>query len=111
MKGRYHVSSEHSVLQAEQPQLSQPVLIGKVFHSMDRFCGPPLYALQQVHVSPVLRAPHMNTVLQVRLHQFLNQLRRFIFTFYYTLRLDALNTNYSQILHSDPLTKILQDPC
>lgn len=49
----------------------------------------------------------MDTVLQVRL----NQLKRFIFTFYYTLRLDASTTNYSQILHSDPLTQIFQDPC
>jgi len=36
---------------------------------MDHFCGPPLDALQQVHVSPVLRAPHLDTVLQVRPHQ------------------------------------------
>ena len=36
---------------------------------MDHFCGPPLDALPQVHISPVLRAPHLETVLQVRLHQ------------------------------------------
>ena len=36
--------------QAEQSQLFQPLLTGKVFHPLDHFCGPPLDALQQVHV-------------------------------------------------------------
>ena len=35
---------------------------------MDYFCGPPLTMLQQVQVSPVLRTPHLDTVLQVRSH-------------------------------------------
>ena len=35
---------------------------------LDHFCGPPLDALQQLHVSPVLRTPHLNAVLQVRPH-------------------------------------------
>jgi len=47
------------LLQAEQPQLSQPVLTGEVFHPWDYFCGPPLDTLQQVRVSPVLRTPHL----------------------------------------------------
>ena len=42
MKGCYQVTSEPSLFQAEQPQLSQPVLTGEVFHSLDHFCGPPL---------------------------------------------------------------------
>ena len=33
------------------------------------FCGPPLDTLQQDLVSPVLRTPHLDTVLQVRPHQ------------------------------------------
>ena len=36
---------------------------------MGCFCGPPLDALQQVHVFPVLRIPHLDTVFQVRSHQ------------------------------------------
>ena len=51
LKGHYLVTLEPSLPQAEQFQLFQSVLRGEVFHSMDRFCGPPLYALQQVHVS------------------------------------------------------------
>ncbi|KAK4831211.1 hypothetical protein QYF61_016048 [Mycteria americana] len=33
----------------KQPQLSQPFLIGEVFHPSDNFCGPPLDLLQQIH--------------------------------------------------------------
>ena len=44
---------EPSLPQAEQPQLSQPVLIGEVYYLLDHFCGPPLDVLQEVHVSPV----------------------------------------------------------
>ncbi|KAK4812348.1 hypothetical protein QYF61_017125 [Mycteria americana] len=54
---------------AEQPQLSQPVLVGEVFHPSDHFCGPSLDPLQQVHVFPVLRAPELDTILQVGSHQ------------------------------------------
>ncbi|KAK4817066.1 hypothetical protein QYF61_027095 [Mycteria americana] len=49
---------------AEQPQLSQPVLIGEVFHPSDHFCGPPLDLLL-VHVLPVLSTPELDAVLQV----------------------------------------------
>ena len=52
-----------SLLQAEQPQLSQPFLIGEVLHLSDHFCGPPLDPLQQVHVFPVLRGPELDVVL------------------------------------------------
>jgi len=58
-KTGYQVSPEPSFLQDEQPQLSQPVLIGEVFCHLDRFCGTPLNVLQQFHVSPVLRTPHL----------------------------------------------------
>ena len=44
--------------------LSQSVLVGVVFHPLDLFCGPPLEALQQVHVFPVRRTPHLDAVLQ-----------------------------------------------
>ncbi|KAK4816043.1 hypothetical protein QYF61_011051 [Mycteria americana] len=56
-------------LSAEQPQLSQPFLIGEVLQPPDHFCGPPLDLLQQVHVFPVLRAPELDAVLQVGSHQ------------------------------------------
>ncbi|KAK4810749.1 hypothetical protein QYF61_007723 [Mycteria americana] len=62
---------------AEQPQLSQPFLIGEVFHPSDHFCGPPLDPLQQVHVFPVLRTPELDAVLQCTLpahiHFFIHQ--------------------------------------
>ena len=40
-----------------------------MFHPLDHFCGHPLNALQQAHVSPVLRTPHLDAVLQVSSHQ------------------------------------------
>jgi len=40
-----------------------------VFHPSDRFCGPPLDLIQQVHVFPVLRAPELGSGLQVESHQ------------------------------------------
>ncbi|KAK4807049.1 hypothetical protein QYF61_018390 [Mycteria americana] len=49
---------------AEQPQLSQPVLIGEVFHPSDHLRGPPLDPLKQVHVFLVLRTPELDAVLQ-----------------------------------------------
>ena len=48
LKGCYHVSPQPSIFQAEQPQVSQPVLIWAVLHPLDHFCGPPLEVLQQV---------------------------------------------------------------
>ncbi|KAK4832298.1 LOW QUALITY PROTEIN: hypothetical protein QYF61_021697 [Mycteria americana] len=52
---------------AEQPQLSQPVLIGEVLQPSDYFHGPPLDLLQQLHVLLVLRAPELDAVLQPRI--------------------------------------------
>ncbi|PKU38867.1 phospholipase a1 member hypothetical protein [Limosa lapponica baueri] len=66
LKGCYKVSTEPSLLQAEQPQLSQPVLIGEVLQPSDHFCGPPVDLLQNVHVLPVLRPPELDAVLQMR---------------------------------------------
>ena len=40
-----------------------------MFHPLDHFCGPSLDALQQLHVSPALRTPHLYAVLQMRPHQ------------------------------------------
>ena len=37
-----------------------------MFHPLDHFCGPLLDVLQQVCISPVLRAPHLDAVLQQR---------------------------------------------
>ena len=69
LKGHYQITSQPFLLQAEEPQLSQPVLIGEVFHPMDHICNPPLDVLQQIHVSPVQRTPLVDVVLQVRSHQ------------------------------------------
>ncbi|KAK4823325.1 LOW QUALITY PROTEIN: hypothetical protein QYF61_000927 [Mycteria americana] len=41
----------------------------EVLQPLDHFCGPPLDLLQQLHVLLVLRAPELDTVLQVRSHQ------------------------------------------
>ncbi|KAK4831138.1 hypothetical protein QYF61_015441, partial [Mycteria americana] len=55
---------EGKAAEAEQPQLSQPVLVGEVLQPSDHFCGPPLDLLQQLHVLLVLRAPELDAVLQ-----------------------------------------------
>ncbi|KAK4806259.1 LOW QUALITY PROTEIN: hypothetical protein QYF61_013403 [Mycteria americana] len=68
LKSHNKFSAEPSLLQAEQPQLSQPFLIGEVFQPSDHFCGPPLDQLQQLHVFPVLRAPELDAVLQLLSH-------------------------------------------
>ncbi|KAK4824907.1 LOW QUALITY PROTEIN: hypothetical protein QYF61_021422 [Mycteria americana] len=65
----YKVSPEPCLLQAEQPQLSQPVLVGEVLQPSDHFRRPPLDPLQQLHVLLVLRAPELEAVLQVGSHQ------------------------------------------
>ncbi|KAK4820994.1 hypothetical protein QYF61_009460 [Mycteria americana] len=64
LRGWNKVSLQPSLLQAEQPQLSQPVLVAEVLQPSDHFCGPPLDPLQQLHVLLVLRAPELDTVLQ-----------------------------------------------
>jgi len=69
LEGCYKVSLEPSLLQVEQPQRSQPFLIGEVFQHSDHFLGPPLDPLQQAYVCPVPRAPELDAVLQVESHQ------------------------------------------
>ncbi|KAK4825745.1 LOW QUALITY PROTEIN: hypothetical protein QYF61_002184 [Mycteria americana] len=69
LEGCYKVSPQPSLLQAEQPQLSQPVLVGEVLQPSGHFCGPPLDPLQQLHVLLVLRTPELDAVLQVGSHQ------------------------------------------
>ena len=61
--------SPQSLLQTEQAQLSQPLPLGEVFHSLDHFCGPSLDTLQQIRISPALRTSHLDAVLQMRSHQ------------------------------------------
>ncbi|KAK4822675.1 hypothetical protein QYF61_019042 [Mycteria americana] len=69
VEGCYKVSPEPSLLQAKQPQLSQPVFIGVVLQPSDHLCGPPLDSLQQVHVLLMLGTPEPNAVLQVGSHE------------------------------------------
>ncbi|KAK4810922.1 hypothetical protein QYF61_013330 [Mycteria americana] len=69
LKCCHKVSLEPSLLQAEQPQLSQPVLIGEVFQPSDHFCGPPLDLLQQACVFLILETPELDAVLQVGSHE------------------------------------------
>ncbi|XP_027599588.1 E3 ubiquitin-protein ligase makorin-1 isoform X1 [Pipra filicauda] len=44
LEGRNKVTPEPSLLQAEQPQLSEPFLIGEVFHPSNHLHGPQLAA-------------------------------------------------------------------
>lgn len=46
-----------SLLQAEQPQLSQLLLISHMFQSLNHLRGPSLDSLQYVHISLVLGSP------------------------------------------------------
>ncbi|KAK4815434.1 hypothetical protein QYF61_002649, partial [Mycteria americana] len=66
LKGCSKISPEPSLLQAEQPQLSQPFFIGQVFQPSDHFHGPPLDPLEQVHILLVLGTPERDTVLQTK---------------------------------------------
>ena len=69
LEGHYKVSSELSLLQAEEPQISQPVLTGEVLQTSDHLCGPPLDLLQQLCVLLVLEALELDAVLQVESHE------------------------------------------
>ncbi|KAK4831319.1 hypothetical protein QYF61_016808 [Mycteria americana] len=64
LEGYYKVSLEPSLLQAEQPQLSQPVFIAEVLQPSDHLHGPALDSLQQVHVLLMLGAPELDAVLE-----------------------------------------------
>lgn len=50
-------SSEPSLLQAKQFQLSQPFFIGEMLHSFNYLYGYSLYSFKYVHISLVLRSP------------------------------------------------------
>jgi len=65
LEGCYKVSSESSVLQAEDPQLTLPVPIREVLQPSSHLCGPPMDSLQQLHVLLVLGDSRTDTVLQV----------------------------------------------
>ncbi|KAK4826170.1 hypothetical protein QYF61_006032 [Mycteria americana] len=65
LEGCYKVSPEPSLLQAEQPQLSQPVFTGEVLQPSDHLCGPLLDSLQQLHVLLTLGTPELNAVVQM----------------------------------------------
>jgi len=69
LEGCNKVSLQPSLLQAEQPQLPQPFFKAELLQTSNHFSGPPLDPLQQVHSFPVLRAPELDTELQVRSHQ------------------------------------------
>ena len=60
MKGLNKISLEPSLLQANQPQLSQPVLIGEVFHLSDHFCGPNLDPLNRFDRTELLKASYVS---------------------------------------------------
>ncbi|KAK4816919.1 hypothetical protein QYF61_024929 [Mycteria americana] len=64
--------AQGDLINAEQPQLSQPVLAGEVLQPSHHFRGPPLDPLQQLHVLLVLRAPELDAVLQVPLDDILS---------------------------------------
>lgn len=62
-------SPEPSLLQAKQLQLSQPLLVWHMLHSLNYLCDPSLNLLQYVHVSLVLGSPEPDTALEVRSHE------------------------------------------
>lgn len=68
MKSSNKLSSKPYLLQTAQPHLSLCLHRGD-FHSSNKFHGPPLDLLQQVHVIPVLRIPELNTGLWAVSHQ------------------------------------------
>ena len=63
LEGCSIVSLELSLLEAEQPQLSQPFLTGEVLQPSDHFGGPSPDLLQQVHVFRVLEARDLDAGL------------------------------------------------
>jgi len=58
-----------SLLQAEQPQVSQPFLIQEVLQPAQHLCASPLDSLQKFPVFLELRSPELHTVLQMWPHQ------------------------------------------
>ena len=60
--------SPQSLLQTEQALLPQPVFTGEVLQPFDHPCSP-LDRLQKLYIFPLLGAPGLDTVLQVRPHK------------------------------------------
>lgn len=54
-----------SILQAEQSQLSQPLLTGEVLQVFDQLLGPLLDSFQYIQVSLVLRCPELEAALHI----------------------------------------------
>lgn len=52
----------------ELPAQDQPLLLCKMFQSLNHPCGPLLHLLQLVHVSLRLGSPEIDTELQSWLH-------------------------------------------
>uniref|UniRef100_A0A8C3KRT2 Homeobox protein aristaless-like 4 n=1 Tax=Calidris pygmaea TaxID=425635 RepID=A0A8C3KRT2_9CHAR len=73
LEGCYKVSPEPSLLQAEQPQLSQPVLRRGAPALRAHLHGPPLDLLQQVHVAA--ESPGPRSQLQLELSSQRNYIR------------------------------------
>ncbi|NXI45017.1 TENS3 protein, partial [Galbula dea] len=57
--------SPWSLLQTEQPQLSQSVLVAEVLQSSDHSCGPSLASLQHPHIPLGIGAPELDVIFQV----------------------------------------------
>ena len=60
---------EPSLLQAEQSQLSQPVLVGQMLQSINDISSTLQEPLQYAHVPLVLRSLALDTALQMLSHQ------------------------------------------
>ena len=65
LEGGYKFPPEPSLLQASEPQLSQPVLIREVLQPSDHLHGPPLDPLQWLDVLLELGASELDVILQV----------------------------------------------
>ncbi|KAK4819909.1 hypothetical protein QYF61_014644 [Mycteria americana] len=63
------VSPQPPFLQAEQPQLPQPLLISLVLQTLPQLRCPSLDTLQPLNVSLGARGPTLNTAFEVRPHQ------------------------------------------
>ncbi|KAK4819907.1 hypothetical protein QYF61_014642 [Mycteria americana] len=63
------VSPQPPFLQAEQPQVPQPLPISLVLQTLPQLRCPSLDTLQPLNVSLVARGPTLNTAFEVRPHQ------------------------------------------
>ncbi|KAK4814948.1 hypothetical protein QYF61_006892 [Mycteria americana] len=63
------VSPQPPFLQAEQPQVPQPLPISLVLQTLPQLHCPSLDTLQPLNVSLVVRGPTLNTAFEVRPHQ------------------------------------------